>query len=332
MNSQQGYFFSATQSVSDEMGDMFSFTWSAYLGMRELWWQARGYAAVHPEIPAKAVEKKFTGGLPLPGGIDFKQMFLESAWEEHEKRIAKSILFEACTMYEGWLEEVCSQIMLDPKEGRKLADQLQFPAGRKNNKGQLSNFETAIASTKLTSSNIIKSQVYPGLRANKLNCWADFNDYLIAYRYFKEWRNSFIHSKGKVNDLIIENHALLSHVESITKIPFAPSFNHPFSLLLPKKDAPIPINLQDCKLFATLVLKMIVTLDAELAVHANCEHLLKERAVTHVGSQRSKWRNLAGQISQKRDRAVLALVRSLGLPPVQDVQKFDGWLMAQKIV
>jgi hypothetical protein len=328
---QSLYFFQATKSVSEELGNMFSFTWASYLGLRELWWQSRGYAGVHPELTPKQVERKFTGGLPLPGGIDFEELFLKMSWEEHERRIAKSMLFEACSMYEQWLEAVCSEMGLDDTMARTVADQLQFPLGHTKN-GKKYDYEVALNYLTLNRSTFIDAEFVPSLRKNKLNCLHHLSAYITAYRYFKECRNALIHSSGKVNDRIIANHLNLVQAQICAKIPYSLPFNHEFSLNTARHGELIPIVLQDCKLFATIVQRIIVMLDAELALYKGCESIIKFRAMQVVMSDRSKWINLIGSNQKKQENRTKGLLATSGLPRAIDALNVYNWLKAEKIV
>jgi hypothetical protein len=109
-SSKPAFFFSSTQSVDDRLGDTFSFIWASFAGLRELWWQVRGFKAEFPDLHINQIRQKFVSGLPLPGGIDFDRMFLSKDWHVHEQEFAKWLLFEACTLYEGWAEKVCGDV------------------------------------------------------------------------------------------------------------------------------------------------------------------------------------------------------------------------------
>lgn len=325
------YFFSATKSVSDELGNMFSFSWASYLGLRELWWQSRGYASVHPELTPKQIEKKFTGGLPLPGGIDFEELFLKMSWEEHERRVAKSILFEACSMYEQWLEAVCGEMGLPLSRAKLIADQLQFPLGHLSN-GKPHDYQVALDYLYINRSTFIKDEFLPTLRSNKLNCLHHLPAYITAYRYFKECRNALIHSSGKVNSRIVVYHQNLSIEQIFTKIPCSLPFNHEFSLAIAPEGSLIPLSLHDCKLLATVIQRIIVMLDAELALYKGCETIMKSRTLAIAKADRSKWINLIGSNATKQATRTAGLLSASGLPKAVNPSNVYNWLRVEKII
>jgi hypothetical protein len=109
-SSNPAFFFPATHSVDRRLGDTFGFIWASYAGLRELWWQVRGFRTQFPDLHIDEVKSKFLSGLNLPGGIDLRRTFLETEWLAHEGEFAKWILFESCTLYESWAEKVCSEI------------------------------------------------------------------------------------------------------------------------------------------------------------------------------------------------------------------------------
>jgi hypothetical protein len=332
MTTHHAYFFEATQSVSDDLGKMFNFSWATYLGLRELWWQVKGYSATYPDLSAKQLESKFIGGFALPGGIDFKKTMLQTTWEEHEQSFAKSVLFEACTLYEGWLEAICELVFSDEKVGKKVAEQLQFRAGNlKGKPGIPWDFKVATDQINSSTSLLMANEFFPRLRSNGLNCWSHFDEYLIAYRYFKECRNSFIHSNGRVNDRVVAQHALLSQIQACHRIPMKHPFNHEFILNAQHLGNKIQLSLHDCKLFATIVHRMIVTLDATFSVNSACEIIAKKSIEQYVNSNKSKWKNLSPTPS-KRLRKVKGILAGSKLPLPINITAVDDWLTTQKII
>lgn len=193
-SSNPAFFFPATHSVDRRLGDTFGFIWASYAGLRELWWQVRGFRTQFPDLHIDEVKSKFLSGLNLPGGIDLRRTFLETEWSAHEGEFAKWILFESCTLYESWAEKVCSEIF-SRTAAESHAKNIQFPTGT-NNRGQRTGFRNAIDAANASASTLMRTEFLPKLSASKLNRWSTIEDHLLAYRYFKECRNSVIHSDG----------------------------------------------------------------------------------------------------------------------------------------
>jgi len=323
-SSKPAFFFSATQSVDDRLGDVFSFIWASYAGLRELWWQVRGFQAQFPELHTKDVEKKFLSGLPMPGGIDFQHLFIKTNWPEHEKEFSKWLLFEACTLYEGWAEKVCRDIFSVPIY-EKYAKALQFPAGT-TLKGQPTGYPIVVNAANSTPSPIMLTEFLPTLKASKLNCWATINQHLIAYRFFKECRNSFIHSDGFATQDVIDCHANVSTVQSTQPTPFRHMFAMP-SQTLGKK---IDFNLKDCILFATVMRKLICTFDAALCVSSSSELLLERRLRSLVATS-TKWTSLPKD-QARREQRVHRILAASRIPEPANFTNMMIWMQEKGII
>lgn len=323
MSSKPTFFFSSTQSVDDRLGDVFSFIWASYAGLRELWWQVRGFNNQFPELQISEVEKKFLSGLPLPGGIDFKHTFLKTDWGSHEQEFSKWLLFEACTLYEGWCEKVCRDIF-PSRTHESFSKALQFPSGRA--KGKEVGLSAVITAANANKSNLMDAEFFPNLKKSKLNCWADIDSHLVAYRYFKECRNSLIHSDGIATQDVIDWHGKL--VAEQTKKPLP--FRHAFCLPTQTLGAKIDLNLKDCILFATLVRRLICTLDASLSVASTSEKLLENRLKNLIGVH-PKWNNLPTDLEKKKERVHRILAASR-IPEPVNFSNVMSWMTAKGLI
>jgi hypothetical protein len=329
MTSHAAHFFEATQNVSNELGNMFNFTWANYLGLRELWWQIRAYKNTFDDVTMSQINAKFLGGVGLPGGIDLKKTLLDTTWQEHEQAFAKSILFEVCTIYECWLEEVCS-IAFSNSGGKRASTQLQFPLGTLGENGTPADFGIAIsvANNSANLSATMKAEFFPTVSANGLNCWADLDVYLKVYRYFKECRNSFVHSSGLATKNMITSYSVLTAINGWPALPF----NHQMMIPAPMLGIQVDLSLNDSKLFATLVHRMIITLDAALCVTNRAASSVEERVKNYISlSGKGKWKNLPLS-STSRLRKVAGLLNGARIPKPQNLVPIDAWLTLKGII
>ncbi|WP_155636950.1 hypothetical protein [Burkholderia cepacia] len=330
------FFFGATRSVADEIGDMFNFNWASYLGLRELWWQVRAYKEAFPSLGMIDVEKRFLSGMKVPGGLDLKKTILNRSWDSHEREFAKAILFEACTIYECWLEEVCA-IAFSRKAADTAAMQLQFPVGSVDRNGSPNDYTRAIAKANNAAnlSPLMKSEFLPTLKANGLNCYGHLNTYLMVYRFFKECRNSYIHSSGLASKKLVGIYQnLVSAYGTPSAIPSWPElpFNHQFQFPEPVEGQKIILLLEDCKLFATLVHRMIVTLDAALCVTKQSQMWLKRSLGEYISTQKkNKWKTLSPNLT-KRQAAVRGLLKSTKMPKPLNIAPIEMWLSAEGVI
>jgi hypothetical protein len=317
-------FFPATQSVNQRLGDTFGFVWASYAGLRELWWQVRGFRSQFPQLHIDQVTSKFLSGLSLPGGIDLKRVCVDTSWESHEEEFGKWILFEACTLYENWVEKICGELF-SASAAEQHVKNLQFPTGT-NKKGRRTGFRLAIDAANVSQSALIRTEFFPKLSTSKLNRWTSIEDHLVAYRYFKECRNSIIHSDGIANQDLIDLHARLVACQANSPAPFRNTFALPAPIL----GAAIPLHLKDCVLFATVVRLLICTFDAALCVSSASESAL-ERRLRAARSGSAKFTNFPGD-PVKRTQRVKRLLATARVPLPQNVANVEAWMLARSII
>lgn len=323
-SNKPAFFFSATQSVDDRLGDIFSFIWASYAGLRELWWQVRGFQREFPHSHIKDIENKFLSGLPLPGGIDLKHICIDSEWEKHESEFSKWLLFEACTLYEGWAEKVCADIFPVTRAG-KNAKELQFQNGF-NLKGKANGYQIAVNDANSATSALMVAEFLPTLKASKLNCWISIDDHLSAYRFFKECRNAIIHSEGMVSQEILDWYAKLVAIQMKTTTPFKHAFKLP-KLVIGQR---ITLDLRDCALFATIVRRLICTFDAALSVSSASEVILEQRLKTLI-SRTPKWNSLPSDPA-KRTQRIHRMLSASRIPEPVNFSNVMAWMQIKGLI
>jgi hypothetical protein len=323
-SSKPAFFFSSTQSVDNRLGDVFSFVWGNYAGLRELWWQVRGFNTQFPDRHISEIENKFLAGLPMPGGIDFQKLFVQTDWVEHEKEFTRWILFDVCTLYEGWAEKVCKDIFSSSTYERN-AKAIQFPSGVWQN-GRVSGYPVAVNEANTSASTLMKGEFLPTLKNSHLNCWSFIDQNLLAYRFFKECRNSFIHSEGVVTQDIIDRHTELATIQAVSPSPFRNNFILPNQTL----GQSIELNLKDCINFATIVRKLICTFDAALSVSIASEAILEQR-IRNLVSNNPKWNNLPSD-PVKREQRVHRILSASKIPEPQCFANMMTWMQSKGVI
>jgi hypothetical protein len=318
------FFFAASQSVDDSLGKTFNFIWASYAGLRELWWQVRGFNTNFPGLHISQIEKKFFSGLPLPGGVDLKQICINNNWDVHEDEFSKWLLFDACTLYEGWAEKVCSQVF-NSTHAEKCSKQIQFPSDLLGI-GNPSGYILAVQRANQNISNFIKAEFFPSLSQGKYNKWIHIQEYLIAYRYFKECRNAFIHSDGKVTQEVMSAQGHFLNILTPTQIIFKHSFSTPTNVLGSK----IKLNINDVIFFTRVVKSLIATFDAALSVSLKCELVLENR-MKSLTSENNKWDSLpANKI--RREQRIHRMLSASKIPEPVSISSVDAWMISKGII
>jgi hypothetical protein len=324
------FLFIASHSVDDRLGEVLSFIWANFAGLRELWWQVRGFSTQFPHLPLSDVEKKFMSGLPIPGGIDFRDMFTSRDWSRHEQEFARWLIFDTCTLYEGWAESVCLEVF-GATHAEKMSKSIQFPEGI-DKKGKPAGYVKAITKVNAARSNFMYDEFFPTIKASSLNCWGTVNEQLIAYRYFKECRNAFIHSGGMATEETINARAAVYSEQ--TKVPPAgtfPPYIYDFKLPWQKAGEKIKLNLMDCISFSALVRKLIYTFDAALCVASTTELLIEERLKKLTSSKSPKWKFMPGDPVklEKRAHRMLSAAR---IPDPVDINNVISWMQIKGVI
>jgi hypothetical protein len=314
------FFFSASQSVDIQLGQIISFIWASYAGLRELWWQVRGFKSNFPDLHISEIENKFFGGLPIPGGIDLNKLCIQTDWTTHEEEFLKWLLFETCTLYEGWAEKVCSEVFTTARAD-KCAKQIQFPVTPRSN-----GYQYVINLANQNTSKFIKSTFFPSLSGGKFNKWTQIQNLLIGYRYFKECRNTFIHSDGLVTQDLIKAQSDFIHIQSTGKLILKHTFVLPISTL----DSRIKLNLPDVILFTRLVKYLISTFDAALCVSVSCESILKERLRSLIVKD-VKWQSLPHDLT-KRERRIDRMLSAAKIPNPTSIKQVDAWMVSNGLI
>lgn len=114
-----------------------------------------------------------------------------------------------------------------------------------------------------------------------------------------------IHSDGLVTQEIVDWRSSLSTAQSLQPAPF----RHLFALPAQSLGDRINMHLGDCTLFATLVRKIICTLDAALCVSDTSEQILEQRLRLLV-SKNPKWINLPADPTRREQRVHRMLAAS----------------------
>lgn len=170
------------------------------------------------------------------------------------------------------------------------------------------------------------NEFFPRLASSKLNVWPSLEHYLAAYRYFKECRNSIIHSDGLVTQEVVDWRARLSTAQSLQPAPF----RHLFVLPMQPLGDRICMHLGDCTLFATLVRKVICTLDAALCVSETSEQILEQRLKLLV-TKSPKWVNLPTD-PMRREQRVHRMLAASRIPEPVNFGNVMSWMLGKGII
>ena len=210
-----------------------------------------------PSISERELIAKFSVGSGIHG-VNYKRAFFESSWEMQQAKFAWMILNSTIPIYEGWLEELKQTFFSD----LKIKD-MQFP-----NKVQVE-----VNRLKQHSSAVLTNSFYQTYSTKKYRCYTHIDALMKTYRVFKEARNCYMHNGSKANQALISAYADFLAVATTSNLCVSevPEF------VQPTLNSDIQISLRGVVGFSNIIIKIIVSLDAELLCTSAAEQELLNR-------------------------------------------------------
>lgn len=250
----------STQAVSRRLGDLFNFAWTTAAALWNLRWQVKGFVEATGHADHYQLNDRFVKGSGITSA-DLISTCLNTTWHGQQEQFAKFVLFELCAIYEGWLDDVVPRAVPNSRV-RDVIKSLQFPT-RPGNQYSL---RQAIQVVNRRRSAVMKAEFFPILKSNPKNSWSNIEDLLVAYRYFKEVRNSLIHSGGFADVRVVDAR------NDLAAIPFL-NLGLKEALQLPPLAVGDRVNvgLRNVVGLSSIVHRLVVTLDAALAVSKSSE-------------------------------------------------------------
>jgi hypothetical protein len=300
-------FFAASGNVTDELGRINNSIWSSAVGL----WILRREVGAFVKQTGKDSQEELHERFVAESGVvsaDLRTTCLKWSWDEHRAELAKSLLFQLCALYEGWLEDVVPR-SVPPLKVEAIKKELQFPTVT-NASGQQKGFRHAVTVVNEQPSRMLRTEFFPVLASHRKNSWFFVEELLIAYRYFKECRNAFIHGGGVADGRIVQAQRVLRAIA-----PHRLGLAHALQLPVVTAGKHIQLALPDVVALSGIVHRLIITVDAALAVSAASEDELLQR----LGDKLSRGRLLPKKDMDRRHRAIKGLVRKAGLPEPRSV-------------
>jgi hypothetical protein len=271
-----------------------------------------------PDISEKDLLGRFVEGSGIQG-VNLRGSCIDTSWESQQEQFAKFLLFELCALYESWCELITEQLSL-PTASKK---NLQFPSGATpaGNTTGVGNVLTLISAH---ASSTFNSSFHPSLTTNRKYSPNHLQELLVCYRYFKELRNALIHGSGSaLSKLIAEESRYAALTAANLGLSERPLFVPYSSSALPR------LSLRGVVGFGEVVLKLVCTLDIELAATRFAEQDFRRRWKRENGSATSL---VAALDAPRRNRRIGVLTRKLGLPTPTVTPDFLAWLRSEGLI
>ena len=312
-------FFEQSFAAFEQITDLFDFVWPTSAAMWNLRWQVAGYMKVNPRATVGELESRFVSGSDIHGA-NLMRSCIDNSWQEQQGRFARFLLVDTLSIYESWLHSVLASLRQDSVENEK---DLQFPTNV-SARGKLQGVGPALKRITTPPSSVLSGALYPQFLRHSKNSLSNLENILLCYRYFKECRNTLVHSGGTSTQATLDAFAAFQAVANPKQLDFKVVPEH----TIPTPGTKIELRLRGVVGFSGLVLRLIATLDAELSRAAAADNLLEGR-----------WRRVHQQPytlpkkgSPERQEILARLVRKLGLPTPLVTPVLEKWALARRLV
>lgn len=247
-------FFRQSKLLEAQITELFDDVWPTVTALKNLRWQVMGYHLEHPNHNNSQLSSKFVEFADKSIRPNLYRKCIQETWEEQEFRVASNLLSNVFACYEGWLQELLNSIQSFSERRNK---RMQFPNSCRTELLLLQNggSQTLIDAFYMTYKN--KSRLY------NLN---HLENYLIAYRYFKECRNAIIHCGGLTTQNVVDACAAYKRLSSadidVAELPI---------YIETTKDNPLELSLRGVVGFSQVILRLVSTLDVEFIKCKNAD-------------------------------------------------------------
>lgn len=256
-------FFPASRHAIEQVTSLFDFVWPTAAALWNLRWQVQGFIAEVPDVTVDQLKQRFLFGSNIDT-VDLKRTVTEYSWENQTATFGSFVLTNAFAVYEQWADAILHSLGERAGSGKKL----QF-VDRPGKPG----VGATLASLTAAESGMLKSAFYPSFLANKKYALAQLNNLILCYRYFKEIRNAQVHSGGIANQTAVDAYTAFLPVSGMAALGRKGELSFdPVTL-----GNPVTLNLRGVVGFTDVLIKIIVTVDAELS-RAERSETLFERA------------------------------------------------------
>jgi hypothetical protein len=306
-----GRFFATSRTFHHELTSLYDFVNPTAVAIWNLRWQVQGYLGVHPEAEKAEIDGRFVSGSGIRAA-NLRKRYMDSDWDQQASELASFALYGAISLYEGWLASFSDLSQRQKK-------QLQHPT----DPASASRGATALLRQLQTKQSDIVEAVYaPSLRADRRYAPARLDDLLKIYRCFKEIRNAFAHAGGVAGRRAEEAYFTASPVTAGLGMRGA-------SVQLPHvtTGAKIEFGLNHFKAIAAVLYRILITIDAELAITSfGTKHLLDTWRLAHPSLVQLPADPIrrSGKLEFLNNRA--------GLPPPTQLDDLYSFLRSERLV
>jgi hypothetical protein len=248
-------FFATTHAYRRSHTDVFDFITPTAAAMWNLRWQVAGFLAAAPNATKDDLDGRFLAGSGIRSA-NVRRAAVDHTWDQQLEQFARFSLYVFVALYEGWL---ATTLALFPKPAQ-LVKEMQFPSRRTRGKPS-SGVRHAIDLATRSRSSLMRRAFAAPLRAQRRYSLTKIDELLVCYRYFKECRNSLLHGAGLASRNLKQSADAMGGLSVSSLGTRAMPEYFPFAL-----GDPVTVTLRGVVGFSEVVLRIVTTIDAELAL------------------------------------------------------------------
>ena len=312
-------FFQSSRDTFNQVTSLFDFLWPTAAAMWNLRWQVNGYLEVRPDATVQELNNRFIAGSGIHGA-NLKRACVDLSWEQQQLEFAKFLLINLFSLHESYLKRILSDLDITRNN---LEKRLQFPTSV-DARGNKQGIWGAIDEITADESQMLKGGFYQRLVSHKKNAKAKIDNLLKCYRYFKECRNSLAHNGGVANRRAEEAYTEFSTVATAATLGVKEVPLHQPTI----EGNPVHLNIRGVVGFCDIILKIIVTLDAEFSRSLAAEVIFENY---WLNNHQRKY-TLKTKDEQSKHNQIKFLINRVGLPQPENPEVFEIFLRRRRLV
>lgn len=247
-------FFDATTEAIRSLGGAMDDFAAALIAIKNMRCEVQGVLSEWPDVTDEKLNARYNCGCGV-NWRNYRKPFRDQSFESIVISFSWHLLYSACAVFESWLDKMHQDGFIS----EYMVKDLQFPLrARKCLNRNLSG----------NRSTLMRNTMYPAYSQNPKFRLKNIEELLYGYRLFKEMRNSAIHSGRIVTAKCLNAYnAYVIHCSKaalgVTEVPEVDTM---------VQGAEIIPRFRGMIGFTDLVIKILVTYDAELIKTSNAEN------------------------------------------------------------
>ncbi len=326
-------FFQVSRLAFKQVGETFDFIWPTAVAMWHMRSEVAKFLSDNPGVRLDALDDHYAAGSGLrtawmKGRV--ATAFKDRSWANQQDGIAKLLLINLCAIYEYWCQQIIEELAPPNSVKQEFIKDLQYQTrverNRTTGKKQHRGICTAIDSLSTPESRFIRTDIYPCLVKHRYYRFDQLDLMLTCFRFFKECRNSVAHTGGYWTSKESAAYSEFAKALPQLSIQLCRMGDYPAGSL----GSPITLTLGGIVGLSELILRMIVTADAELARSAKAEEVFVRQ-----------WKDMypdkvilkgTGKNADRRRGQIRTRLLQAGWPAPQNADATDEFLRANQLV